>query len=315
MSRARSAGVAIIAVVFAAVLAWRLKTSGAAEQTPPAQSARAEIGVAEHPEPATTAKNAAPTAQPPPPEFLQSEKSLEQRFNEADDLLTFIDSLTPAARDGDGPSAWWIYRALQRCDTEYKHYFIRDGREITLDELLLINARNLSFPADEARKLHAQCGRLLETRADLLGAWIYWVSAAATRGVPLARIEMARQLLRNQTASSADTYRARARELAIEALRSKDPAVMAALSELAAVPREWILAACQRGLDCSPESEVVVRYCRRDSNCQPFEDFADILRRISPAEYDAIERSALEINRRIDQGRYEELVQAVLAGK
>jgi hypothetical protein len=78
---------------------------------------------------------------------------------------------------------------------------------------------------------------------------------------------------------------------------------------------DGLVAGCQRGLDCSPQSEFVARWCRGDPNCQPFEDVHAIVQRISPAEYGGIERRAREINQLIDQGRIEERVYSALPDK
>jgi hypothetical protein len=319
MSRARLAGLVVIAAAFAAALAWHLKTSEAGpEANVPTVSAATQAQA----EPVSPAKNADPSPQSPQPASL-ADQSLEQAFHDAEDLLAFIDSLRPAALAGDGASAWWIYRALRRCDTEYRGYFERGGRIRTLDETLQINAGNPFRPMDETRKLHAQCARLRDSNPGILNSWVNWLTMASDE-IPMARIEFARHLMLEEKNRSNAGDREAARKQAIQALQSKDPAVVAGMRELAIHASDfdgsdghfdWLLAGCQRGLDCSPQSEFVTRWCRGDPNCQPFEDVQAIVQRISPAEYDGIERRAREINQLIDQGRIEELVYATLPNK
>lgn len=319
MSRAPLAGFVIIAVAVAAALVWWLRTPADARvSAPPTQASYAGTG-ADLPAAATV-----PAAQSPPTESPPPEESLEQRFRESDDLLAFIEAIRPAARAGDGASAWWIYRALQRCDTEYKIHFHRRGRVLTLDEALQTNAGNAFLPMEETRKLHAQCNRLLATDPDILGAWIYWVAAAANRGVPQASMEMAHHMLKLDRISGTDANRVKVRDLALQALRSKDPAVMAVMGDLVSLSSgvdgslasfDWLLAACQRGLDCTTHSEHAQQWCRSDPGCQPFEDLEAILRRTEPANFDEIERRAREINRLMDEDRFEELVQPLQSNK
>jgi hypothetical protein len=315
MSRARIAGVLVAAAVFAALLAWRMGETAPApeESAPPIGVAIVEPGRSQ-----SQAKSLGRVAELPPSESQPSAENLEQRFNDAADLLAFVESVLAAAKAGDGPSAYWISHAIQRCDTEYKVYFHRRGRIVTLDEALQINASNPFVPLDETRKLHAQCARMRES--DYMGKQkeLDWLSAAASAGMPLARAELARVLVLDSTRRSGcgDENCELGQQLAMAALRSKDPAVfvvigdvMAALNRSEPDGREngWLLAACQRGLDCSPGSALVEFFCRGDRNCQPYEDLPSVLRRNLGEEYDEFERRAHEINQYVDQDRFEEL--------
>jgi hypothetical protein len=317
MSRARLAGVFVIAAAVAAAVLWRLETTKAVPEANASTVSAAVQAQAGQVSPAQSADLPPQSPQPTAP----PEQSLEQAFHDADDLLAFVDSMRPAAQAGDGASAWWIYRALRRCDSEYRSYFQRGGHILTLDEALQINAGNRFLSMDETRKLHVQCARLREAEFGGRETWVLWLHAASAE-IPIARIELARALvIEAEKNGGRATAREAAQRLATEALQSKDPAVVAGMGELATLASgfggspaqfDWLVAGCQRGLDCSPQSEFVTQWCRGDPNCQPFEDVEAILRRISPAQYDDIERRAREINRRIDEGRFEELVNSVL---
>jgi hypothetical protein len=69
----------------------------------------------------------------------------------------------------------------------------------------------------------------------------------------------------------------------------------------------WLLAACQRGYDCGPNSDWVRMRCSHDNACQPFESVSDIVRRITGPKFDSIVTRAGEINDHIDRGDYENL--------
>ena len=320
MSRARLAGVFVLAAAFAVALIWRLN---AVEAVPEANASTVSAVPQAHGGLVSPAQTANLPPQSPQATALP-DQTLEQAFHDAEDLLAFIDSLRPAAQAGDGASAWWIYRALRRCDTEYRTFFQRRGRVLALDEALQLNASNPFLPLDETLKLHAQCARLRESRPEILNTWVNWLTMASD-DIPLARIEFARHLLiEEKNRSNANTNREVAQKQAIQALHSKDPAAIAGMRELAIrwsgfdgspTQFDWLVAGCQRGLDCSPQSEFVTQWCRGDPNCQPYEDVEAIMRRISPADYDGIERRAREINQLIDQGRIEELVYSVLPNK
>src|SRR5262245_33553515 len=113
----------------------------------------------------------------------------------SDDLLAFVDSIRDAAKAGDGPSAWWSYRAVRRCDSDYVLHFHRRGRIRTLDEALQINAGDPFMPMEETRKLHGQCARMREAGFAGLKPEVDWLKSAATAGVPLAQMEMARTMI------------------------------------------------------------------------------------------------------------------------
>lgn len=314
MSRALIAGVIAAAVVITVLWSWRTRGAGAAtEVTAPAPAAPASADAPSTPEPP-----AGLAAQPPQPQ--STTLTLEQRFQGADDLLTFVETVRDAASAGDGASAWWIYRALRRCDIDYKLHFLRNRRIRTLDEALQINAGNPAVPMEETRKLHGQCARLREAGFAGLQPETDWLKSAAHAGVPPARMEMARAMIFDTSIESPPGVSRRdyIRQLAFDALRSKDPEVVLAMADVAhtlGTPAadfrelEWVIAACQRGLDCSPGSALAAHFCRGDTSCQPYEGVEAQLRRILSGEYeyDDFERRAREINQLIDQDRFDEL--------
>jgi hypothetical protein len=102
------------------------------------------------------------------------------------------------------------------------------------------------------------------------------------------------------------------RQLLAQAIRSRDPEVIWEIGNFGLAPRlddelenpelAWLLAACQRGLDCAPRSESVRSLCIYDVNCQPYESVSDIFRRGSGNEYPQIEARARWINEKLDAG-------------
>ena len=70
----------------------------------------------------------------------------------------------------------------------------------------------------------------------------------------------------------------------------------------------WLLAACERGYDCSRQSEWYKLRCSFDPACQPYENgVVDVARRDTGNRFPDVERRARELNEKLDQGRFDEL--------
>jgi len=109
----------------------------------------------------------------------------------------------------------------------------------------------------------------------------------------------------------AQAARNAAREMALEALRTRDPRVMAQMGDVAAnlasgSPAKarisqwaWPLAACLRETNCESMTDWMQLFCNIDTQCQPFETAVDIIRRQAGNDYDEVERRARELNEKI----------------
>jgi hypothetical protein len=231
------------------------------------------------PSPTTSAlASAGPAVQP-------SAADHATRFRDATDYLAFARSLHAAARSGDVTAQYYLYRALEQC---------RPGGPSQQDE---------------------RCRTFRESSVRDLGEAEQWLQMAATGGQPRAQVVYASKLLTNlQGLPPDEAIRTRedARRQVAAALVSKDPEVIfdaasvlilrsggnhPALGDMEA----WWLAACTRGLDCTPESERTRQVCRMDGNCQPFESLPDVIRRDS-MDFESVTRRAAEISRAIEAG-------------
>lgn len=234
-------------------------------------------------------------------------------FAATDDLLAFIEGLHEVAQTGDGVAAYYLYRALDRCQTEYGARFGSGRHERMLDDVLADESIVRQFGEADLRRIHGQCQRLRESGPSRFGPLDDLLLKAADAGNARAQAEWALYLV-NAGTQDVEALE-RARELARSALESKDPAVYVPVSLVISGLSErdmnrdasWFVAACQRGFDCSPGSEMTQIICRFDPNCQPYESSLDLLRRHAGADFEAIERGAREINAAIDAGRYEEV--------
>lgn len=243
------------------------------------------------------------------------------QFRGAPDLLEFARSLLAAARAGDHAAQFYIFRALDYCNDEDNLYFKRRGIRHSLDEALKMAATNgWPFDPEVVRRAYARCHTIIEAGAAEFGERREWLRQASDGDYPLAQVVAARFLFRDlpSTSSDDDANREQRRSLMAKAVRSRDPeviweignttlGVLGAASETTREDLSWHLAACQRGFDCSPQSEGVRWFCMWDRACQPYESVHDIFRRAVGDELPEIEARARWINEKIDAGDWEAL--------
>src|SRR5690606_34566363 len=118
------------------------------------------------------------------------------------------------ARSGDGASAYYMFRALDRCQTEYGQRFGGGRRERPLDEILADPDVVAQFGEADLRRIHAQCQRLRESDTALFGARNEWLMQAADAGYPRAQAEWALRLVTGAQGRQDVESLERARELA-----------------------------------------------------------------------------------------------------
>lgn len=212
------------------------------------------------------------------------------RFRDANDYLELARSLHASAKSGDVTAQFYLYRALEQCQP------------------------------GGAAQLEERCRTFRESSVRDLGEGEQWLQMAAVGGQPRAQVVYAGKLLNNLQSlppDEASRTREDARRQVAAALASRDAEVVFDSASVLILrtggnhpaPGEaeaWWLAACTRGLDCSPSSERTRQVCRRNGNCQPFESLPDVIRRDS-MDYESTVRRAAEINRALDEGEISSL--------
>lgn len=247
------------------------------------------------------------------------------RLEDSRDYWEFAEALYVPARQGDAAAQYWLSRALAYCESLYDWYFIvhlDNGavRQRTLDEAQQLTAARPVFTADDIRDIQKRCQRLRSEEVPPFGNSGEWLESATQANYPMAQASAALGMAlqgRQPDDEVARGARDEARRLALEALRSRDPNVMAQMGDVAAnLARDstearrqqwvWPLAACLRESPCESLAEWLRLFCNVDTQCQPFETPVDVIRRQAGNDFDAIERRARELNDKLDAGTLEE---------
>jgi hypothetical protein len=254
-----------------------------------------------------------------------AEPNYRARLDASRDYWELAESLYVPARQGDAAAQYWLSRALAYCESLYDWYYIVHldhgaVRHRTLDEAQQLTASRPVFTADDIRDIQERCQRLRSAEVPPFGESREWLDAATRAGYPMAQASAALGLALKGRQPGDDVARGardEARRLALEALRSRDPGVMAQMGDVAAnlagdaaeARRQqwvWPLAACLRESGCESMAEWRRLFCNIDTQCQPFETPVDVIRRQAGNDFDAVERRAREINQKLDAGTLEE---------
>lgn len=232
------------------------------------------------------------------------------QFLSAADLLSFLEALAPAAADGDVDALYYLGVASRRCTREYSTLFGPPGREMTL-EVALEKEYWTRYHEPLARKIHGQCAHFKAATQNPFTEWQGLLDAAAEAGSGPAKALLAFEMEQGMIRVPGEI-----RTLAKEAIRSKDPEALFHLAFVDMVtgrtgtPEDmagaWMLAACQRGLECGRASETFQFFCRWDPDCKPTETLVDLWRR--RPRFDEFQRFANELNAKLDADRFDEII-------
>jgi hypothetical protein len=288
---------------------------------------------------APVAHAATPTAVPKPPQFASARANetpaqplravaeaaaakstnYAAQFLHASDLLIFLEALAPAAADGDVDALYHMGRASWRCTREYSTLFGPPGREMTL-EVALEKEYWTKYHELLARRIHGQCQRFKAMANNPFTEWENLIDAAAEAGSGPAKallvLEMGRGTIRMHEGETDEQRNSKIRALAKEAIRTKDPEVLFQFAYVDSISGKsgtaedmagaWMLAACQRGLECGRSSEQFQFFCKWDPDCKPSETLVDLWRR--RPRFDEFQRFANELNAKLDADRFDEII-------
>ena len=319
----RAAWVATAGLV---VIGFAVVALVAREHTPASAQSRTPRQVA-----APDSKSAMPDAANPSsslddesvPQNTSVSRDLEKELMDSEDFWGFAEKLLVEAKAGDGAAQFYLSIALSECDAFGTNYFKDGDRRLTYDEAMQHAVQRGGFKWEYVSRVFKRCKRLIEAKNPPFGTADAWMNAAIASGYPRAQAQAAVgkawKSRYEEQKERASELREEARHLALAALRTKDPGAMFMVGSAASVldkregdanPHEWVwmLAACERGYDCSRESAWYQFRCAYDPQCQPYENgIVDVVRRETGSRFSDLERRAKELNARMDEGRFDEL--------
>ncbi len=320
MSRAAVLAGVLTVAVLAALAAWYLRAD---DETRPVSNAPARSA---DPVPASQ-KFVSARASDAPARSLRAvaeaaaakSTNYAAQYLHASDLLSFLEALAPAAAEGDADALYHMGRASWRCTREYSTLFGPPGREKTLEVALEKNYWT-KYHEQLARRIYGQCQRFKTTTNNPFTEWENLIEAAAEAGNGPAKallvLEMGRGGIRMREGQTREQLSSEIRALAKEAIRTKDPEVLFEFAYIDSISGRsgtaedmagaWMLAACQRGLECGRASEQFQFFCKWDPECKPSETLADLWRR--RPRFDEFQRFADELNAKLDADRFDEII-------
>ena len=251
------------------------------------------------------------------------------------DALDSINAQLKAARAGDRDAQFRIAKIMRGCP-KYTH---KDGTRISLEETIAPYQKyGTTTDTQNVRREFERCGRLWE--ANDLGTAGEWLDLATKAKQPQAMALTAEDLLWEMNSEAMFRNAAKGvnpdspvvdpaldttqdpRKLLREAIESNNPDVYYAISHNAlllypgnpdalTLYYSWMLVACQRGLDCSKNSELAGYNCSRNMDaCDKFKDPGDYalwLVSNSNTDISIVETRAAEITAKLDAGQYDDL--------
>ena len=171
-----------------------------------------------------------------------------------------------------------------------------------------------------ARKIHGQCARFKAAADNTFTEWQNLLNAAAEAGSGPAKallaFEMQNGMLRVRDLTERQEMTSEIRTLAREAIRSKEPEALFHLAYVESISGRsgtaddmagaWMLAACQRGMECGSTSEQFQFFCKWDPACLPSETMVDLFRR--RLRFDELQLFANDLNAKLDADRFDEII-------
>lgn len=331
MSKTRKLWIAGILTIMGCVLWQGLHSRGGAAvpSIGAAPSSAATEGAAAPPPSAKITSGAITTRNPA--KSVKAAEDYAKLFAHASNYWDFAHQILSAAKSGDADAQYYLYHALTQCASDNKMYFVRAGQVQTLEQALQwAQRRNLS--PDYARTVYERCHEFLGGDSTDLGNASEWLSEAMEAGQPQAQadtaldrivqqqIQVAQQTATGSSSSfdsSPDGQDPRA--LLRLAVESKNPDVLFAVggaqgyllppgSDTKVSQLAWYLVACQRGLDCSANSDWVRISCATTITlCAGLNSSIPFVQILAGQDWNSVQEYASEINAKLDSNQWGDL--------
>lgn len=211
----------------------------------------------------------------------------------------------PRARSGDADSQLIVYSVMSSCRV-YRRRF--EGKTIVEVRAEFSRSRDPALVLLN-ENVWEECGQIYASW-DRFDGWQEMLDAAADNGQPLAMIRKGEALI-----SDADTFDEGV-SLLNSAIQDEELLALAFMTDVyigAGIDKNvaygWLLAACELGLDCSPDGIFMSSMCNPFSEaCSPHESVTGMsLRELGDGGLYVANQEAERIYRAIASGRLEDL--------
>jgi len=236
----------------------------------------------------------------------------------AKDYRTLVNVLLPLAKAGSASAQYEIASALHYCEQNlYAHFISRATRAPKTNEEIRRNYEKLDDVAQQQfSESYEDCHALLND-LDSLKSSTDWLDRAAEAGYPPAIFAQADLKLQTSVIKGDSAGIDQARQSAIFASTSADPEVLFGMAtfvtgagktqtQAAQLMSAWWLVGCERGYDCSAQSEWIQSNCI-DPQCANKPTVVEELQRMNGAAFGEVQQLADQINAAIDSRDREEI--------
>lgn len=257
------------------------------------------------------------------PALASAAPRLRDQYREAKDYAQFVRDIRTKAGNGDPEAQYLTAQALRYCANTTGLYFRPiAGKVPTLEEVQARRAKHSQgISLEELSDIYSRCHGFIaqpELFSDF-GSWKQWLDKAVDGGSAAAMALKATVMDSDAMISSlselphapveADT-RTRAQDFAVDAVQSGDPDAIFSMAafvragnrlpeENAALISAWELLACQKGYDCSQNSNWMRSVCASDVQCANDQTYTDYFKRNLGTQYSDVLNLAQALNQAI----------------
>lgn len=266
------------------------------------------------------------TTQPAMPDY-------DAQLSGAGNVWSVVEKILPVATSGDPEAQYFLWKALSYCTDRNRFFFSKDGKTIDLNEGLML-AASRQIPQQYAQEVFDKCREFREADTSEAGDARDWLIAAASAGQPNAQAAVAVEtlsfdLMREMRQGNGVPHVGERieidrspQELLQDAIKSRRPEVMVRVSESLQLLRgkvtgsdegtdtdalAWLLLACQRGYDCTSNSDRVQFSCGYSAACVSYTDQFSLVRDAAGDNWHAVRDRARELGEVVDAGDWDKI--------
>lgn len=256
-------------------------------------------------------------------------KNYKALFLHSKNYWQLTHDLLADAKAGEPDAQYYLWKAINFCAENNEAYFERDGETLTLKEGLQI-ASNTASSEVYVKSVFERCHEFHENDVSDLGSSSDWLARATAAGQPAAQGVTAQKFMLQKvmqgfakagaapipiTSGPQIDLQTSPGELMRAAAQSLDPDALYAIGWAQSYGNQatqeerkvnvlaWMYIACQRGLDCSPNADWILRSCPTCVAQTP--DL--MMEAISGSYWYSVQQRAQDINAKLEAGQWDDL--------